>query len=69
MRYLEIRHPFFLPLWRRAAVTGVLFVWTGVEFFIGSPLFGVLTGALGLFCLYQFFLAFDPAAFQPRDKD
>ncbi len=69
MKYLELRHPFFLPRWRRVAVTAALFVWTGVEFLIGSPLFGVLTAALGLFCLYQFFWVFDPAAYRSDTPD
>ncbi|MGY6549150.1 MAG: hypothetical protein ACXIU7_09100 [Roseinatronobacter sp.] len=72
MRYLEVRHPFFRPLWRRLLVTGICALWSGVEFLIGSPFFGVLTGALALFCLYALFWRFDPAAFadppehQPR---
>lgn len=68
MKYLELRHPFFLPRWRRLAVTLILFAWMGVEFALGSLMFGVLTGALGLFCLYHFFWAFDPARFGGTDK-
>ncbi|WP_439563182.1 hypothetical protein [Roseinatronobacter sp.] len=60
---LDIKHPFFRPLWRRVVVTLICFVWAGVEFAVGSPMFGILSGALGAWCFYQLFWRFDPAAF------
>lgn len=68
MSYLDLRHPFFLPLWRRVAVTGALMSWTGVEMTVGSPLFGVLVGALAVYCLYHLFWRFDPKAFGDKNK-
>lgn len=42
----NIDHPFFRPLWRRAAVLAVCLAWAIVEFAAGSPFWG--TVALGL---------------------
>ena len=65
---LDIRHPFFRPLWRRVVVTAICLVWAVVEFAFGSPMFGILSGALGAWCLYQLFWIFDPAAYGDKDK-
>lgn len=41
----NIDHPFFRPLWRRAAVIVICLVWAVVEFTTNSPFWGVI--ALG----------------------
>ncbi|MCH8465277.1 MAG: hypothetical protein LAT78_01700 [Roseinatronobacter sp.] len=67
MNYLDLRHPFFLPLWRRVFITGGLLCWAGVEFFAGSPFFGVIVLALSGYGFYKLIWRFDPAAFErPR---
>lgn len=63
--FLGLRHPFFRPLWRRVAVTGVCLIWALFEFAGGSPFWGMLTGALGAYAGWVFFLAPDPA---PEDR-
>lgn len=69
MKYLEVRHPFFRPLWRRVAITAICLGWAVLEFAVGSPFFGVLSAALGVFCIVQLFLRFDPAAFEAPPQD
>jgi len=60
MRFLDIQHPFFIPLWRRLAFTGVCLGWSIFEFIYASPFFGILFGAAGLYCAHQFFVVFNP---------
>jgi hypothetical protein len=57
---LDVRIPFFRPLWRRIATIAVIVLWTGVEFLHGSPYWGVLAAGIGIFVGYQFFVGFDP---------
>ena len=66
---LDIRIPFFLPLWRRVATVGFLAVWTVIEFLNGNPFWGLLTGGLGAYAAYEFFITFDAEDFQSRDKE
>lgn len=60
MKLLDVQHPFFRPLWRRIVITVLCLGWAVFEFVTASPFFGVLFGAIGLYCVYQFFFAFDP---------
>lgn len=60
MKLLDIQHPFFRPLWRRVAVTAICLLWALFELATGSPFFGILFGAAGLYCAYQFFVVFHP---------
>ena len=60
MRFIDVQHPFFRPLWRRVAVVAVSLGWGIYEFATGSPFFGILFGAVGVYCAHQFFVAFDP---------
>lgn len=69
MNLLDVKHPFFRPKWRRVLVTALCLGWSAVEFAIGSPMFGVLSGALGLWCLYALFWKFDPAAFGEHGQE
>ena len=57
---LDLRHPFFRPLWRRVAVVAVCLGWGGFEFATGSTFWGVIFVGLGAVCAWQFFLTFDP---------
>ena len=65
-RFLDLDHPFFLPLWRRAALVAALLVWTVLEVIIGSSTWAMLFGALGLYAAYAFFVAWDPEAVKKR---
>lgn len=67
MKFLDVQHPFFIPLWRRIAVVAICLGWAGFELVAGSVFWALLFGALGLYCAHQFFIAFDPQ--QPAEKD
>ncbi len=56
----DLDHPFFKPLWVRIAVAGVALGWAVVEAVAGSPLWGILFGALGAYAAYRFFWTFNP---------
>lgn len=55
---LELRHPFFLPLWRRAVVVLLLAIWTVIELSQGNPYWALLTGGIGVYAIYVFFFDF-----------
>lgn len=61
MKMFELRVPFFVPLWRRIALTGFCFAWAGVELLYGAPTWALLVGALGAFAAWQFFFTGWPA--------
>jgi len=60
-RFLNVQVAFFRPLWRRVATLALIGIWTGVEFFHGSPYWGALAAGIGAYVAYQFFVVFDPA--------
>jgi hypothetical protein len=59
-RLLDLQLPFFIPLWRRIAVVAVSGGCAVVEFATGSPFFGMIFAAMGLWAAYSFFIIFDP---------
>lgn len=61
MKFLDVQHPFFRPLWRRVAVVAVCLGWAVFEIVTGSPFFAILFGSVGLYCAYQFFIVFNPS--------
>jgi hypothetical protein len=60
MRLLDVQHPFFVPVWRRVAIVVLCLGWAIFEFVSGAPFWGVLFGAAGIYCGWQFFAVFDP---------
>jgi hypothetical protein len=64
---IDVRHPFFRPVWRRVLITAFLVGWTVFEVGWGSMFWAMLFGALGVFCFYEFFVAYDPANYEDRD--
>ena len=62
----EVRHPIFLPFWRRALVVGFVSAWTVVELFLGSVFWAVIVGASAVYLLRAFFIKFDPAEYKER---
>lgn len=56
----DLQVPFFIPLWRRILTVGLTLGWAGFEVLTGSPAWGFLFGAAGIFCFYQFFVVWDP---------
>ncbi|MDA9865358.1 hypothetical protein N9C96_01640 [bacterium] len=65
----DVRHPFFRPLWRRAALTVFTLVWAFFELSNGATLWAALFGACGAYLFYQFFVIFDRNDYGPLDKD
>lgn len=57
---LDVRVPFFRPMWRRIAFVAVMVVWTAVEITRGSPWWALLTGGIGVYLFYEFFMIYDP---------
>ena len=58
MKLLDRNHPFFAPLWRRVAIVAVTLGWALFEFVAASPTWGVIFLAVGLYCVYELFIAF-----------
>ena len=59
-KLLDTDHPFFIPVWRRVAVTAACAGWSLVEWSSGSPFWGTLTLGLAAYCVWAFFIAFAP---------
>ncbi len=55
MNLVDFDHPIFDRLWRRLAVIVVCIGWAVLEFYQGAPFWGILFGAMGLYCIYGFF--------------
>lgn len=66
-RLIEVRHPFFRPLWRRIVLSVLLVGWTIFEISGGNTLWALLFGAIGVFCIYEFFFIYDPANYEDRE--
>ncbi len=56
---LDLRHPFFRPVWRRVVLVSVLVFWTVIEITQGNPFWAVLVGGICAYASYVFFLAFE----------
>lgn len=67
--FFNVRHPFFLPVWRRVAVVAATALWTLVELGAGNPGWAMLFGAAAAWCGYQFFVVFDPADYKEKTDD
>jgi hypothetical protein len=67
MKFFDVRHPFFNPLWRRVLCVAILLGWAAMEFSGGSPFWGILFAAAGIYCASQFFLGYQPV--EPEEED
>ncbi|MCY4459892.1 MAG: hypothetical protein OXC26_05755 [Albidovulum sp.] len=57
----NLQTPFFVPVWRRALTTAICLVWTLFELLLGNPGWALIFGAVGGWCVYQFFVVWkDP---------
>lgn len=66
MKFFDLRHPFFLPLWRRIAAVGIAIGWLVLELVAGSPGWAALCAIVAVYFAYAFFIAFDPAEYKDR---
>lgn len=69
MKFLNVRHPFLRPLWRRIALVGFMAGWTGLELWHQNFAWAFLFGALGVFLLWELFIAFDPANYEEEKAE
>lgn len=60
MKLIETEHPFYKPLWRRVLIVAFCLGWAGFEYFNNAPLWALGFAAIGIYCGYMFFYAFDP---------
>ena len=58
MSFLDVRTPFFRPLWRRVIATAACLAWAVVELLSGAVMWAILFGASGLYLSWQFFVVF-----------
>ena len=58
MSYLDVRTPFFRPLWRRVVATTLCLAWAVVELVSGAVMWAIIFGAAGLYLAWQFFVVF-----------
>lgn len=59
-KFFDVQTAFFIPFWRRVVAAVSILGWAIFEFVAGSPMWGLLFGAAGLYCAHQFFIVFDP---------
>ena len=64
--FFDLQKPFYRPLWIRLTIVILCLAWAVVEFVSGTPFWGVLFGAIGLYAGYQFFVVFDPKDADPE---
>lgn len=62
MKFFDLQHAFFNPLWRRLATVAVAGGWALFELATGSPGWAILFGALAIWCAYAFFVIWEPQA-------
>jgi hypothetical protein len=60
MKFFDLQHPFYKPLWIRVLITAVCLGWTVVELLGGNVFWAILFGSVGVYAFYQFFIAFNP---------
>lgn len=68
MRFFDIRHPVFLPLWRRVLVVGLSGGWALLELTGGNPGWALIFGAAAAYCGWEFFVVFDPENYKDDDN-
>ncbi len=58
----DLRHRFFLPLWRRILIVVLMLGWVFMEITHESYTWAALVSALALYMAYQFFVVWNPEA-------
>lgn len=52
----DLQTAFYRPLWLRSAIVILCLGWAIFEATMGSPGWAMLFGALGIYCVWQFFI-------------
>jgi hypothetical protein len=68
MKWFDVQHEWFRPIWRRVIVVALCLGWAIFEIIGGSPFWAILFGAMGLYCAHQFLWAFNPPDPDKHDK-
>ena len=55
---LDLRHPFFVPVWRRILCVVLLFIWGILETLGGNTFWALLVFGIGAYSVYCFFFDF-----------
>ncbi len=50
MKLIDNTHPFYRKAWRRWLIIGICAFWCAFEFATGTPFWGILAGALAVYC-------------------
>lgn len=69
LKSVDVRSVFFRPMWRRVLVAGAVLGWAVFEALTGSPGWGALFGAAGIWISYQFFVTFEAGLPVEDEKD
>lgn len=64
MNFLDVKHPYFRPLWVRLLITGLTLAWAFLELFMGHTIWFALFFLCGAYLVREFFLRFDPADYE-----
>lgn len=67
MKFFDVQSPMFRPIWLRLLIVGLSLAWAIVEFTGGNLFWALVFGGAGLYLAHQFFIVFNPA--DPEDKD
>lgn len=59
-KLLDVQLPFFVPLWRRIALTGFTVGWALLEWSWGHDYWALGFAVIALYLAHQFFIAFAP---------
>lgn len=54
-KFLDTDHPMFRPLWVRVLIVAACIGWAIFEFVDGSPFWGMIFGALGVYAAVSFY--------------
>lgn len=57
----DVDHPFFRPLWRRIALVVACLGWAGLEFYGGSPNWGMIALAFAAYGAWQYLWLYKPS--------
>ena len=61
MRFLDVRHPMFRPLWARLLAVGLPAAWAAFEAVRGEWLWAAVFGVAAGYLAWAYLIAFDPA--------
>ena len=68
-KFIDTGHPMLRPLWVRILLVAICLGWAAFEFIDGSPFWGMLFGALGVYAAWGFFVTFPPGGGDSEGAD